>query len=85
LLMCSTSIASAVEEQGAATKEIARNVQEASTGTTQVSSNIVGISAAARKTETSAAQVNDASLRIGGEVDTLRSEVAKFLVGIKAR
>ncbi len=80
----STSIASAVEQQGAATQEIARNVQEASTGTTQVSSNIVGISAAARKTGASAAQVNDASVRIGGEVNTLRSEVAKFLDGIKA-
>ena len=79
----STSIASAVEQQGAATQEIARNVQEASTGTTQVSSNIVAISAAGRKTGASAAQVNDTSVRIGGEVATLRSEVAKFLDGIK--
>lgn len=39
----STTIASAVEEQGAATQEIARNVQEASTGVTDVTSNIVGV------------------------------------------
>lgn len=80
----STGIASAVEEQGAATQEIARNVQEASSGTAQVSSNIAGITVAARKTGASASEVNDASLRIGGEVETLRSEVAKFLDGIKA-
>ncbi len=80
----STSIASAVEQQGAATQEIARNVQEASSGTMQVSSNIVGISAAAKTTGGSAAQVNAASVRIGGEVETLRSEVAQFLEGIQA-
>ena len=41
-----TGIASAVEEEGAATKEIARNVQQAATGTHEVSSNIGGVSAA---------------------------------------
>ena len=36
------TIASAVEEQGAATQEISRNVQQAAHGTQQVSSNIIG-------------------------------------------
>ena len=52
-----TTIASAVEEQGAATQEIARNVQQAAAGTTEVTSNISGVNAAARDTGTAASQV----------------------------
>src|SRR5690606_41209346 len=37
-----TTIAGAVEQQGAATQEIARNVQQAAAGTRAVSSNIAG-------------------------------------------
>jgi methyl-accepting chemotaxis protein len=43
----STTIASAVEEQTAATNEISRNVSEAAKGTAEVSSNIAGVSQAA--------------------------------------
>ena len=43
----SAAIAAAVEEQGAATREIARNVQQAAEGTNQVSSNIAGVRQAA--------------------------------------
>src|SRR5438477_800526 len=39
----SSTIASAVEEQGAATQEISRNVQQAAQGTQQVSSNITDV------------------------------------------
>jgi methyl-accepting chemotaxis protein len=80
----STNIASAVEEQGAATQEIARNVQQASSGTTEVSSNVSGISQAAADTGQIATRVSSASVKIGGEVDTLRTEVEKFLAGLKA-
>jgi methyl-accepting chemotaxis protein len=38
-----TTIASAVEEQSAATQEIVRNVAQAATGTAEVTSNIVGV------------------------------------------
>ena len=80
----STSIASAIEEQGAATKEIARNVQQASAGTAKVSSNAGGISQAADDTGRIASRVNTASGKIGGEVNTLRAEVEKFLTSLKA-
>jgi len=40
----SSAIAAAVEEQGAATLEIARNVQETSAGVSEVTSSIVGVS-----------------------------------------
>ena len=52
-----TTIASAVEEQGAATKEISRNVQQAAPGTNDVSSNIAGVTQAAGETGQSAGQV----------------------------
>src|ERR1700756_4311745 len=39
-----TAVAAAVEEQGAATREIARNIQHAAGGTTEVAGNIVGVS-----------------------------------------
>jgi methyl-accepting chemotaxis protein len=80
----STAIASAVEQQGAATKEIARNVQHASAGTEQVSSNVSGISQAAADAGLIATRVSGASKRINGEVNTLRAEVEKFLSSMKA-
>ncbi len=45
----SSTIASAVEEQGAATREISRNVQQAAQGTMQVSNNITDVSAVRSK------------------------------------
>ncbi len=60
-----TTIASAVEEQGAATQEIARNVQEAAQGTGEVSSNIVGVNQAAAETGTAAHQVLVSAERAG--------------------
>jgi methyl-accepting chemotaxis protein len=80
----SATIAAAVEEQGAATQEIARNVQQAAAGTAEVSANVSGISQAATDTGRVATRLNGASQRIGAEVGTLRSEVEKFLAGMRA-
>jgi soluble cytochrome b562 len=44
-----STIASAVEEQGAATQEISRNVQQAAQGTMQVSSNITDVQRGANR------------------------------------
>ncbi len=52
-----TTIASAVQEQGAATQEIARNVQQAAQGTQDVSSNIGGVTQAAGETGAASSQV----------------------------
>ena len=80
----STGIASAVEEQGAATQEISRNVQEASAGTSEVSANVSGISEAAAHTGRAATRVRDISGRINDGVGTLRGEVGRFLSDLKA-
>ena len=78
------SIASSVEEQGAATQEIARNVQEAAKGTQEVSSNIAGVNKAADETGNSASQVLDASRNLSEQSENLRQEVEKFLAEVRA-
>ena len=79
----SSAIASAIEEQRAATREIAQNVYEASTGTNEVSANVAGISDAAAQTGEVATRVTVAASRIEADVDVLRGEVRGFLEGLK--
>ncbi len=79
-----TGIASAVEEQGAATQEIARNVQQAAAGTNEVSSNIAGVTQAASETGTSASQVKEAASTLGTQSNDLRRSVTEFLSEVRA-
>jgi methyl-accepting chemotaxis protein len=79
-----TAIAAAVEEQGAATREIARNIQHAAGGTSEVSSNIVGVSTASAEAGTAANEVLNASSALRREADVLRSEIDVFLSNIRA-
>ncbi len=79
-----SGVASAVEEQGAATQEIARNVEQAAAGTQEVSSNIGGVSAAANETGTAASQIHRAAGELSRQAETLRVEVDKFLAGVRA-
>ena len=57
----SSTIAAAVEEQGAATQEISRNVQQAAQGTQQVSSNITDVQRGATETGSASSQVLSAA------------------------
>ncbi|MBI3453221.1 MAG: HAMP domain-containing protein [Rhodospirillales bacterium] len=79
-----TTIASAVEEQGAATQEIARNVQEAAKGTGEVSTNIGGVTQAAGETGAAAGQVLSAAGELAKQGETLRHEVDKFIATVRA-
>ena len=79
-----TAIAAAVEQQGAATREIARNIQHAAGGTSEVSSNIVGVSNASSEAGTAAAEVLSASDALRREADVLQSEIDAFLSNIRA-
>jgi methyl-accepting chemotaxis protein len=79
-----TAIAAAVEQQGAATREIARNIQHAAGGTSEVSSNIVGVSAASAEAGSAAGEVLDASGALRREADILRDEIHAFLANIRA-
>jgi methyl-accepting chemotaxis protein len=79
-----TAIAAAVEEQQAATQEIARNVQQASQGTQQVTSNINDVKAAASQTGAAATQVLGAAQELARHSADLRKEVQSFLADVQA-
>jgi methyl-accepting chemotaxis protein len=72
-------IASAVEQQGAATQEIARNVQEAAGGTTEVSASIGQVTAATHKTGEIAESLSGMADELSNESDRLRAVVGNFV------
>ena len=80
----STTIASAVEQQGAATQEIARSVQHAASGSREVSGNIAGVSTASAEAGAAAGEVLKASDALRRESDLLRAEIDAFLTNIRA-
>ena len=79
-----SAISIAVEQQGSATKEIARNVQEAAQGTGQVSSNISAVHQAADKTGSAASNVSSSAEQLSGQAKNLRADVDRFLANIRA-
>ncbi|MBI3453650.1 MAG: methyl-accepting chemotaxis protein [Rhodospirillales bacterium] len=79
-----TGIAVAVEEQGAATQEIARNVQQAAVGTGEVSSNISGVTQAAAESGNAAAELLRVAADLSQHSKTLGAEVEQFLAAVKA-
>ena len=80
----SSTIAAAVEEQGAATQEISRNVQQAAAGTHQVSSNITDVQRGASETGSASSQVLSAAQMLSGDSNRLKLEVGKFLDTVRA-
>jgi methyl-accepting chemotaxis protein len=79
-----TTIASAVEEQGAATQEISRNVQQAAQGTSQVAANITDVSRGAGETGSASTRVLASAQSLSGESAHLKTEVEKFLSTVRA-
>jgi methyl-accepting chemotaxis protein len=80
----SSTIAAAVEQQGAATQEISRNVQQAAQGTQQVSSNITDVQRGADETGSASTQVLSAARSLSGDSNRLKLEVGKFLSSVRA-
>ena len=78
------AIASAVEQQGAATHEIARNVQQASSCTQEVSVHIGDVTTAAGTTRSMAGQTLAAAQELSGQAERLRSEVDGFVSRVRA-
>lgn len=79
-----TSIAAAVEEQGAATQEIVRNVSQAAMGTSEVTSNISGVAGTAEKTGSAAGEVLGAASELSRQSEHLTAEVGRFLATVRA-
>jgi methyl-accepting chemotaxis protein len=78
------AIASAIEQQGSATKEISRNVQEAARGTQEVTSNISGVQRAADDTGSAAGQVLGAAEQLSSQSRDLAGQVNRFLSEVRA-
>ncbi|MBB5048718.1 methyl-accepting chemotaxis protein [Rhodopseudomonas rhenobacensis] len=79
-----STIAAAVEQQGAATQEIARNVQQAAQGTHEVSSNITDVQRGASETGSASSQVLSAAQSLSRDSNRLKGEVSKFLQTVRA-
>jgi methyl-accepting chemotaxis protein len=80
----SSSIATAVEEQGSATREIARNVQQASQGTHEVAENIHLVTQGATQTGAAAEQVLATAGELAHNAEVLHKEVENFLTNVRA-
>ncbi len=80
----SSSIAAAVEEQEASTREIATNIQQVASGTHDVNMNISAVSSAADETGSAAQQVLHAAEQLVEQADRLRGSVDTFLSKVKA-
>jgi methyl-accepting chemotaxis protein len=71
-------VAAAVEEQNAATGEIARNVEQASAGTAEVSHRIAAVTRSAGETGTASRQVLAAAEGLSGQSGRLGDELGRF-------
>ncbi|MDZ4368502.1 MAG: MCP four helix bundle domain-containing protein [Afipia sp.] len=80
----SSTIAAAVEEQGAATQEIARNVQQAAQLSMRVATNITDVDRSNGETGAASAQVLSAAQSLSKESNHLQMEVRNFLSTIRA-
>ncbi|NKD77657.1 HAMP domain-containing protein [Haematospirillum sp. H1815] len=79
----SAAIASAMEEQDAATREIARNVEEASNGTGEVTRNVRSMNEASGEVGNSASQVLSAAKELAQQSAALKNEVTRFVEEIR--
>jgi methyl-accepting chemotaxis protein len=79
-----SAIAAAINEQGSATREIARNIQQAANGTQDVSSNISGVQQAATDAGAAATQVLGAAEHLSQQSNELAGQVNRFLADVRA-
>ena len=80
----SSDIAAAVEEQGAATAEIARTTVETSGGARRASDDVAGVARTADDASTGSGQVLDAASDLARQATALRTEVGGFLAQVRA-
>jgi methyl-accepting chemotaxis protein len=79
-----TSISSAVEQQGTATQSIAEGVQAAASGTLDVADNIERVAKNARETGTTSALMLKSAQELSDVSTHLKGEVEKFLDSVRA-
>jgi methyl-accepting chemotaxis protein len=79
-----SAIASAIQQQSAATQEIVQAVHQASIGTHEVTSNMAGVAQAAEHTGQAAVQLLSSSSELSQQATNLHREVDRFLATIRA-
>jgi methyl-accepting chemotaxis protein len=79
-----TTIAAAIEEQSAATREIAQNVQQTAQVTTVVTENISAVSEAAMSTGAASNEVLQAAAELARNSEVLRAEYEQFIQIIRS-
>ncbi|MBC2858765.1 globin-coupled sensor protein [Stappia sp. 28M-7] len=77
------TIAAAIEEQGAATREISMNVQHAAQGTVTLTRNVTGVTAAIDKTEDAARDFLVVSGDLRGQSDQISGQIRDFFSEIR--
>jgi methyl-accepting chemotaxis protein len=77
-------VAASMEEQGAVTQEIVRNVSQAADGTRAVATNITVVTQAAAETGTAAGQVLDAASQLTRQSEAFTAAVNTFLSTVRA-
>jgi methyl-accepting chemotaxis protein len=80
----SSTISNAVDGQGLATGEIARNAGAAARGTAEVASNITEVNRGAGDTGSASARVLSSAQSLSRQSTLLRAEVEKFLQTVRA-
>lgn len=78
------SVAASMEERGAETSEIVRNVSQAAQGTQSVTMDIAEVRQAASETRAASGQVLSAAQELARYSSNLSHEVAAFLADVKA-
>ncbi|MGA7811028.1 methyl-accepting chemotaxis protein [Bradyrhizobium sp.] len=78
------NIASAIEQQGDATREIARNIQQVAAGSNEISAHIGGVSSAAAATGSAASEVLSSARELDNQSGKLRNAVDGFLAKVRA-
>jgi methyl-accepting chemotaxis protein len=73
-----------MEQQGDATREIARNIQSVAAGSTEISTHIGGVTTSAAATGKSASEVLANARELDQQSGVLRSAVDGFLAKIRA-
>ncbi|MGY6567510.1 MAG: methyl-accepting chemotaxis protein [Salinarimonas sp.] len=80
----STTVSAAVEQQRAATSEIARSVSTAADGAQSISASVAEVTQAAGETNEKADELRAASGELTSQADRLRTEMSAFLGHLRA-
>jgi len=80
----SMAISAAVEEQGCATREIARNIQVTAAGSSDIAHHIGGVNSAAAATGQAATEMLTGARELDSQANMLQSAVDEFLTEVRA-